>query len=497
MTHNTSIVNPGTGNRHGRAGASPPDAAGHRDKVVSLDRYRAAGSISAAHAQDSGPSEAPVTDSAGSLVQPCLPTVTSSDGVVSPPQFLRPTLIAEAIGVDAPTPRQRTPKQTERSVPGVPGLREITYSTGKVSLFYKHRGSSYFVGHKGVHSHVEMMARIHDIQQAVKNGRNLKAGETTCDTFVETVFKPWALKNIPGSARDVLSRWWLYWSERLGSLPLRAVTEHHINQAVSAIRSGGRAVKGGGHTVGGANRIAMAGRTIFRAARDLQYIDTSPADGIRNLREDPPSPRALTEDELERLGVAIDNSNDHDRMVEVTLRTGCRIGEVQILKPEHIDRAAGVLHIPATKSGVAQTVAADKRTFEILDMQMASRRAGNPYVFQGAGARPAAYRLDLLHRLFDKAGLPHSGYHVLRKTWATQAMSMGVDLLTISRHLRHQSVRTTERHYIATPRDRLRTASEAVGAMFSTRLQAMRRPQLLPSVRSVCIDHRVVCVRAR
>jgi integrase len=358
---------------------------------------------------------------------------------------------------------------------------------GKVSLFYKCGGSTHFVGHKGVHSHVEMMARIHDIQQAVKNGRNLKAGETTCDTFVETIFKPWALKNIPGSAQDVLSRWWLYWSERLGSLPLRVVTEHHVNQAVSAIRSGGRAVKGGGHTVGGANRIAMAGRTIFRAARDLQYIDTSPADGIRNLHEDPPSPRALTADELERLGGAIDNSNDHDRMVEVTLRTGCRIGEIQTLKPEHIDRAAGVIHLPATKSGVAQTVAADKRTFEILDMQLASRRAGNPYVFQGAGARPAAYRLDLLHRLFDKAGLPQSGYHVLRKTWATQAMSMGVDLLTISRHLRHQSVRTTERHYIATPRDRLRTASEAVGAMFSTRLQASRRPQLLPSMRSVLI----------
>jgi hypothetical protein len=131
MSHKPPFVNPGTGDRHGRAGASPPQAAGNRDKVVSLDRYRAAGSISAARAQDSGPSASPVTDPTGSLIQPWVPPVTSGDGVVSPSHLLRPTLIAEAIGVDARTLRQRTPKQTERSVPGVPGLREITYSTGK------------------------------------------------------------------------------------------------------------------------------------------------------------------------------------------------------------------------------------------------------------------------------------------------------------------------------------------------------------------------------
>lgn len=391
----------------------------------------------------------------------------------------RPTRIALPIDADAPTLRLCKPKQSQQKVPDVPGVREITYRTGRISLFYRRGSVSGFVGHKGVDSYVEMMARVHEFEQARESGRGLKASRMTTDEFVETVYAPWAYENIPASAKDVLSRWWLNWSPRIGGRQLRRVTNHHVNEAAKDIRNGNRAVKGGRQTVSGGNRIVMAGRAIFKAAHDLDYIGTNPADGIRNLRESPPSPRALTGQELQRLGEELSKADFWLRsLVELLLLTGMRVSEARHLKHDDVDRVNGVLNITKPKSGVPETVPL-VGALPLIDKLQALRRPDNPYVLHGdrPDGLPMSDRRRGLGYVLAESGIDRAGYHLLRKTWASQAMAdPSMDVLTVSRMLRHRSVRTTERHYIATPQERLRKASVDVGARIAAQLRGEANP---------------------
>jgi len=71
-----------------------------------------------------------------------------------------------------------------------------------------------------------------------------------------------------------------------------------------------------------------------------------------------------------------------------------------------------------------------------------------------------------LKRVFADVGVdPSACFHTLRKSTATLAATHGVDILTVSRLLRHRSIRTTERHYLATRQDSLFQAVDVVSGL--------------------------------
>ena len=75
-----------------------------------------------------------------------------------------------------------------------------------------------------------------------------------------------------------------------------------------------------------------------------------------------------------------------------------------------------------------------------------------------------------LRQTLAAAGLEMAGWHLFRKTFATLAMELpGMDVLMVSRLLRHKSVRTTEVHYLATPKKRLFQAANDIGVALLTR----------------------------
>ena len=67
-----------------------------------------------------------------------------------------------------------------------------------------------------------------------------------------------------------------------------------------------------------------------------------------------------------------------------------------------------------------------------------------------------------LHRLMDKAGVPHSGWHQLRHTAATLLAAAGTDVATIGRILGHRPGSVVTLRYLHTDDARLRQAAEAV-----------------------------------
>ncbi len=77
--------------------------------------------------------------------------------------------------------------------------------------------------------------------------------------------------------------------------------------------------------------------------------------------------------------------------------------------------------------------------------------------------------LHMLHRVLDRAGLPHIRFHDLRHTFATLALQNGVDIKTVSGMLGHYSAGFTLDTYthITTPtqREAANTMPNVLGGM--------------------------------
>ena len=84
-----------------------------------------------------------------------------------------------------------------------------------------------------------------------------------------------------------------------------------------------------GITEATANRYLATLKVLFGAAKLWDYLDESPTDGIKMLKEQSKIPHALTEDELDRL---IENCSGLVRsVVIVAVDTGLRRSELQRL----------------------------------------------------------------------------------------------------------------------------------------------------------------------
>lgn len=69
-----------------------------------------------------------------------------------------------------------------------------------------------------------------------------------------------------------------------------------------------------------------------------------------------------------------------------------------------------------------------------------------------------------LRKVLAMAGLEMAGFHLFRRTVATLAMQLpGMNVLTVSRLLRHKASRTLEVHYLATPKKRVFQAANDIG----------------------------------
>ena len=87
----------------------------------------------------------------------------------------------------------------------------------------------------------------------------------------------------------------------------------------------------------------------------------------------------------------------------------------------------------------------------------------------------------VLKRVFADVGIdPSACFHTLRKSTASLAASSGVDVISISRLLRHRSIRTTERHYLATHHDNLHRAVKVVSDLIRAPEHASALGHALP-----------------
>lgn len=155
------------------------------------------------------------------------------------------------------------------------------------------------------------------------------------------------------------------------------------------------------------------------------------------------SRRALSQEQMEKLREACQTCKEQ-ALIEFLVSSGCRLSEAAGLRLEDInwrERSAVV----CGKGNKSRTVYFSVRAKLMLEKYLRQRKGGEalfasvktPY----SAMKPRAVQ-RALKRLGERAGI-HVHPHLLRHTFATQALAGGMDITVIQRLLGHEDTKTT------------------------------------------------------
>lgn len=188
-------------------------------------------------------------------------------------------------------------------------------------------------------------------------------------------------------------------------------------------------------------------RSFFGWMHTEGIIESNPMRKIKSAKVDPKGARhALTVEELERLRDACVGYKEK-ALVEFMVSTGCRLSELIGVMVDTInfrDRSVKV----HGKGGKNRIVYFSIRAKLMIEEYLHSRRGGVAlFSCDRAPHRPTQSRAieRQIQVIGERAGLPRRVHpHLLRHTFATNALNSGMDIVVIQQLLGHEDVSTTQ-----------------------------------------------------
>jgi len=188
--------------------------------------------------------------------------------------------------------------------------------------------------------------------------------------------------------------------------------------------------------------------------------------------------RPLSDEEVNRLLKACRRTATGVRaraMIRVAWRSGLRCSEVLQLRPEHIDRERGLVHVPRPKGGTdrRRTVGISEDALEAVDRWLVERQklgvGPQSPLFCGIKGKGRGNRLlpsyvrRLMPALAERAGLTRRvHFHALRHSCASAWARAGVPMPEIQAQLGHKSLQTTSTYLAHVAPDQLGRTAERV-----------------------------------
>lgn len=251
---------------------------------------------------------------------------------------------------------------------------------------------------------------------------------------------------------------------------LDEVQEHHITGYVAHLRSMGRAESS-------VARALVAVRALHRFLAEEGHRSGDPAADVEVPRVPQGLPKALTEEEVERLLAQVtgdEPSSRRDRAIlEVLYGTGARISELVGLSLGDLDLEAGLVRVYGkgarerivplgrfARAALGAWLEAGGR--ERLVPERWARRTDADAVFlnQRGGRLSRQGAWGIVRRYGLAAGLgDRLTPHVLRHSCATHMLDHGADIRAVQELLGHASISTTQ-VYTLVSTERLRTVYE-------------------------------------
>ena len=265
----------------------------------------------------------------------------------------------------------------------------------------------------------------------------------------------------------------------LGEKEIRKVTVDDIQNLYRKLKKEGGA-EGGPLSGASVRRIHGVLNQALKVAADRHLIVKNPTDNV-TLPKREPSPRTILNDEqLERFMEAIRQDRRWHDFFYLEITTGLRRGELCGLMWSDFDEKKGTLSIRRTLHGkegggyyVGDTKTGTGRriiklppsTVQLLTER--KRAAISQWIFPNPihpedPVMPNSGN-NRMKKLLAEAGLPRMRFHDLRHTFATHALTSGVDAKTLSGILGHTKTSFTLDTYTHVTGDMHRRASEIVG----------------------------------
>lgn len=211
-------------------------------------------------------------------------------------------------------------------------------------------------------------------------------------------------------------------------------------------------------------------RTFFNYCVRMDFIASSPYDGVKQVKEGAIVVRFLSGAEIHALIQVIKAANDEDMLdiVHFYLNTGARANEILAptftwdrVKPEFVELFG--------KGDKTRRIGLNDTLRTILD-----KRRHLDYAF------PFKYDYvysRIVRKYYHRVGIEGADLHSLRKTAGALLIQQGVDIYRVSRFLGHSSVTVTERHYVDLLQSDFTTMSQSIEIAISKTSEPRRNTE--------------------
>ena len=270
----------------------------------------------------------------------------------------------------------------------------------------------------------------------------------------------------------------------LGDKPIAFITTADVQKLYNKIKKSGRqnAHPVHGHKLSDSmvRRVHMMLHEAMEMAVKERFIVKNPTEGTTIPKNNYPPKQILNEAQLDRFMREVMGDELWRDFFYTELTTGLRRGEICGLRWSDLDEATSRLHIQRTVrnckgGGLAwgdtktetgmRTILLPPSTMELLRKR--KETAVGPWIFHNLtqpeepmNPQTAYLRMKVL---LKRAELPLIRFHDLRHTFATHALSGGVDAKTLSRILGHTNASFTLDTYTHVTTDMQKRASGIVG----------------------------------
>ncbi len=264
----------------------------------------------------------------------------------------------------------------------------------------------------------------------------------------------------------------------IGDIPLNKLTRNDLQQFYGRLKKSGRKTLVERYGEGLSDRMVRmchaTCRTALQKAVQEGLIRTNPAIGCKLPPKKAREMQVLDREELQRFLIQAQAEGYYELFL-LDLATGLRRGEIMALQWDDLDFETGVLNVsrqvcsvrgkleisqPKTKNSIRRIVL-PPAVVEVLReyrKTVHSRWMFPSPVKEDMPLGPGV-ALKRLHAILEHAGCKHVRFHDLRHTFATLALSNGMDVKTLSAMLGHVSAATTMDIYTHITDDMQRTAA--------------------------------------
>ena len=302
----------------------------------------------------------------------------------------------------------------------------------------------------------------------------------------------WIAEYMTGTVRKGTLDGYKTYAERyikpaLGDKPTAFITTADVQRFYNHLRKSGRIkhrhIYGNGLSDATVVRIHCMLHEAMDMAVKEHLISKNPTNGTTVPKIAKKEMQVLTDKQLDTFMKLVDAQEHWRDFFYTELTTGLRRGEICGLKWTDFDEAEGKLNINRSidlRNGeimIGETKTGKGRRCFYLPVSTANvlrerkKNSKSEWIFTDLLnpelpiAPPAAYRK--MKQLLQKAGLPNMRFHDLRHTFATHALTSGVDAKTLSGILGHTNASFTLDTYTHVTTDMQQRASDIVGGFMN------------------------------